>query len=32
MRGDGATNINDLSVVGGAANCQLTMGRGVAAT
>ena len=29
--GDGATNINDLSVVGGAANCQLTIG-GVAAT
>jgi len=29
--GDGATNINDLSVVGGTASCQLTIG-GVAAT
>ena len=29
--GDGATNLNDLSVVGGPASCQLTIG-GVAAT
>ncbi|MGB7762768.1 MAG: glycoside hydrolase family 3 C-terminal domain-containing protein, partial [Bryobacteraceae bacterium] len=29
--GDGATNINDLSVAGGTASCQLTIG-GVAAT
>jgi len=29
--GDGATNINDLSVLGGVGNCQLTIG-GVAAT
>ena len=29
--GDGATNINDLSVVGGLGNCQLTIG-GVTAT
>jgi len=29
--GDGATNLNDLSVVGGTASCQLTIG-GIAAT